>query len=143
MGGEKGVLVVEGTDLEGKIREGEPAASRREWQAVEKYRPHSPLGAPAGEEGPLRLSSLLVLGLLASGGAQGQSGLFVPPWRSGPVGDRWAQGRRRPLPHHYALRGTAGGQGEGGGAAIYPQAWLELRVVLKSFVKRIADRVRH
>ena len=76
MGGEKGVLVVKGTDLEGKIREGEPAASRRGWQAVEKYRPHSPLGAPAGEEGPLRLSSLLVLGLLASGGAQGQGGLF-------------------------------------------------------------------
>ena len=33
MGGEKGVLVVEGTGLEGKIREGEPAASRRGWQA--------------------------------------------------------------------------------------------------------------
>ena len=33
VGGEKGVLVVEGTGLEGKIREGEPAASRRGWQA--------------------------------------------------------------------------------------------------------------
>ena len=41
-----------------------------------EYRSHSPLGAPAGEEGPLWVSRLLMAGLVCSGGAEGQVGLF-------------------------------------------------------------------
>ena len=90
---------------------------------------NSPLGAPAGEEGPLRLSSPLMLGLLASGGAQGQGGLFRQGklHHGGQVQLATAghKGGGDLLPHHCALWSATGGQGEGCGAAIYPQGLSE------------------